>query len=1562
MPKHRKRRRGALLLVVLSLLVLFLLIAVTFVVVARNYKTSAKAASRIESTGSNPRHTLDDAIKWFLVGPELERHGTETRFVKLRERRPEGVESLLEDLYGWNWERGTGSIEPLAGGGYEIAKVTMTYEGSPYDVSQRNQRGYYSGGVLTALSGKWRGLSMRILDHIPDSGTTATFYVETVVNDRGEQITASASGVDLLVNGRAFSGADDPNDPVVNREVNEDYDAADGRNVYLTFIPVDASSSSDIIPAFYRPGNLTGLETARPDNITAHPLFTGSNPNFPPLGNRWDVDNDGDRIPDAVFIDVGFPIKALQSPNTNLSQSQKTYYKELIAITCIDLDGRVNVNAHGNLWHLQPATAAQYRKGGGFGPADVNFAHIFTPAEYESLLKGRYGTDDAPGYVNMDDVLSAIKNPGLPNVFGTQAVFYGYGTQADLFGRGAVVVKPEEYGQPLWLAGTFTPTWIEAVDDPYELNLSLSGPLAGADTPYTLGELEAILRYPDADRKRLSQRLLTRASTTLDGNSDKSRQSRRRITTISSHIPVIDVPWDKWPQRLKDAFVSGTHRDRMVAFQILRGLKMDLNRWMGNGRDDNNNQVVDEPWEQNETSIWPTQTHDGQSMPVSFQNTALNYLNLPPSGTGNSPFYARQAYARHLFCLMWAVKKSGGASDLSIRDMAQWAINAVDFRDPDAIMTPFEYDSNPADGWMDLDGDPSTNEGGDRRIVWGCEYPHLIITETLAFHDRRVRDEKLDTKGGDNGRFKKQETPAPPAGKTHWVEEDKTLDQYRVPQGTLIVELYCTGPRPTNNPNPPRELYTVNNGQTYLDLGRLAPADTNGVQYPVWRMGITQATDPNDANDPSIRDRFQEGSEWEENADFLPMPVQSGVDPLEQQNHLLLSNASAGAGSVTQIERIVWFTPMAPTPNHHPATAYNPPIAETIYYNRSPISPNAGMPVGSYVLPGSYVTVGPREETYLGSQTGSPVTPSPQKVQLVPNGPPQLTDVAGSPTIPTPPSVQPTCIIAASPNPTSAGGADWNDSLDAIKVYNNETGVGISVSEPLPTKYYEPPHSDQSDGTHPIDAYLDQAAGTLLPRDNPYERNGAGGPFPLNEHNGYYLKSGGYEDYKTALIQRLADPTQAWHPTRNPYLTVDWMSIDLTVFNGEDDGDVVSNYNSHTFDKLLDDTASPDDIVVEPGTNNPVATDPEFDPDDLTPFAIPPYKSRQRGEMVASVAQDIWHVDLLPSDTLANPAASSGSPRPIFNYSYDATSHTFGSISQQIINAGQPGQPGYPWLTWYNRPFASAMELMLVPKSSPGRLLKEFSVRQTADPYTLEPFGHLVNFYDDGLGVYRLFDFVDVPSRFVGTEKWYNPTQFASSAPVAHLWPPYNKLSRFRQPGHVNVNTIVDPDPAGPDDAAIWRAISRLDATTAQEMWKEIRDSRGNKFGQPFRGFTSASDIEDTLLRPGTSEPKLIYSKDGVQFQDPEKDAVFEFDGIQQVYNSLTTKSNCFAIWITVGNFEVYEDAAGVWRLGQELRADTGEVERHRAFYIVDRSVPVGFEPGKRHNIDRCILLKRFLD
>jgi len=81
-----------------------------------------------------------------------------------------------------------------------------------------------------------------------------------------------------------------------------------------------------------------------------------------------------------------------------------------------------------------------------------------------------------------------------------------------------------------------------------------------------------------------------------------------------------------------------------------------------------------------------------------------------------------------------------------------------------------------------------------------------------------------------------------------------------------------------------------------------------------------------------------------------------------------------------------------------------------------------------------------------------------------------------------------------------------------------------------------------------------------------------------------------------------------------------------------------------------------------------------------------------------------------------------------------------------------------------------------------------------------------------------------------------------------------------------------------------------------------------------------------------------------------------------------------YAVWITVGYFEVKPNRvtspAGLpdaghpdgYELGQELGADTGEIVRHRAFYIIDRTIPVGSNAAKTKNVEKAIILKRFIE
>ncbi len=105
------------------------------------------------------------------------------------------------------------------------------------------------------------------------------------------------------------------------------------------------------------PGN--GLQLARqivmrpigyvppPSGITTpivvdHPNFTGGNPNpngFDPINGPLDVDNDGDGIADSIWVDLGERVQ---------TAPDGTAYKPLYAIRVLDMDGRLNVNAHGS--------------------------------------------------------------------------------------------------------------------------------------------------------------------------------------------------------------------------------------------------------------------------------------------------------------------------------------------------------------------------------------------------------------------------------------------------------------------------------------------------------------------------------------------------------------------------------------------------------------------------------------------------------------------------------------------------------------------------------------------------------------------------------------------------------------------------------------------------------------------------------------------------------------------------------------------------------------------------------------------------------------------------------------------------------------------------------------------------------------------------------------------------------------------------------------------------------------------------------------------------------------
>jgi hypothetical protein len=88
----------------------------------------------------------------------------------------------------------------------------------------------------------------------------------------------------------------------------------------------------------------------------------------------------------------------------------------------------------------------------------------------------------------------------------------------------------------------------------------------------------------------------------------------------------------------------------------------------------------------------------------------------------------------------------------------------------------------------------------------------------------------------------------------------------------------------------------------------------------------------------------------------------------------------------------------------------------------------------------------------------------------------------------------------------------------------------------------------------------------------------------------------------------------------------------------------------------------------------------------------------------------------------------------------------------------------------------------------------------------------------------------------------------------------------------------------------------------------------------------------------------------------------------QKMGNVLTTRSNVYAVWITVGYFEVQrtdvdEGNPDGYELMGELTTENGStVPRHKMFFLLDRSIPVAFSRGQNYNVHRALLLNRIVE
>jgi hypothetical protein len=247
-------------------------------------------------------------------------------------------------------------------------------------------------------------------------------------------------------------------------------------------------------------------------------------------------------------------------------------------------------------------------------------------------------------------------------------------------------------------------------------------------------------------------------------------------------------------------------------------------------------------------------------------------------------------------------------------------------------------------------------------------------------------------------------------------------------------------------------------------------------------------------------------------------------------------------------------------------------------------------------------------------------------------------------------------------------------------------------------------------------------------------------------------------------------------------------------------------------------------------------------------------------------------------------------------------------------------------MPWPNRPFVSSAELTLVPRGHALGMLQNYT---QLTPST--PTGTTAGAIGIPMAPQLLFDAVHVPSRFAGIHQTYTGDLSATTgifSTGSNAITTVNQLSSFREPGRVNLNTVPSDD--------VWNAVvagqlpapivSRTASTIttvgpAESMYATLSLASGT-------GSLIVSDTTSAQLAVNLNPLHGIYTA-------------------TRLANTTTPRSNVFAVWIT---------------LRESVANDPDSVKYHRAFYIVDRSIPVGFEEGKDYNVWDCVRLRRIIE
>ncbi len=328
-----------------------------------------------------------------------------------------------------------------------------------------------------------------------------------------------------------------------------------------------------------------------------------------------------------------------------------------------------------------------------------------------------------------------------------------------------------------------------------------------------------------------------------------------------------------------------------------------------------------------------------------------------------------------------------------------------------------------------------------------------------------------------------------------------------------------------------------------------------------------------------------------------------------------------------------------------------------------------------------------------------------------------------------------------------------------------------------------------------------------------------------------------------------------------------------------------------------------------------------------------------------------------------SPVADQTTPSP------QNVQHKFGAA-----NTPAPLTGVYDWLVHLDRQVISPMELLHVSGYQPHQLTQQFVLSDKASPAAGDKFQHLAPWFDQNASantsyrLYRLFEFLETNNRGAGnplagrhTGKinlnaiWDKEILTAlcdpstsnrfTQADVDAIW---TALMGVRSPGTANSQAGL-PGPVGFTTTDITNVNTQLGGTPYSATNKPILPlttglSPGNTGSPADNQNKNPRGIGDTLLQQAATQPtpqpnpplRLFESSKNTTATHPYQ----RYELLTKIYNNVTTRSNVFAVWVTIGFFD-YDPVKG--QIGAEIGRSEGRNVRHRLFAVVDRSNALAF-------------------